>query len=221
MEYCKVCAVVPLYNEQKYAKDTIEELLNLGRFDCIVAVDDGSTDRTWDILCSIDQITKTRHKKNAGKAEAVYDGIACCSADIYVLIDGDLGHSARNIKPLIDMVINGSCDVCIADLPSRPGYGGIGFLRRFSKYMVKKCTGVDFPCPMSGQRAVRDYVLKDSRFRHYHGYGLEVGMLVDCIKSGYRVDSIKLELTHNATGRDIYGFLHRFKQFADILRVFI
>ena len=50
------------------------------------------------------------------------------------------------------------------------------------------------------------------------GYALEFGMTVDALKRGYRIVEVPVEMTHRETGRDLKGFLHRGKQFRDILR---
>lgn len=216
-----VCAVVPVYNEEHNVASTISELIKMECIDLILAVDDGSTDYTYGILKSLRKVTILKHEKNIGKAESIFDGIKFCDADVYVFIDGDLGYSAGNIKPVIEEVINGRCDLCVANIPMEKGNGGVGFLRWFSKYTVKYFTGLDFPCPMSGQRAVRSYVVKDERVHMYHGYGVEVGMLIDCLLSGYRVKYIDTILYHDVTGKDIRGYIHRFRQFIDIFMVFI
>lgn len=217
----RVCAVVPLYNEEENAQSTISALLKVNSIDCIVAVDDGSTDGTWDKLQQIERVILVRHHKNMGKSKAVMDGVNCCDAEVYVFVDGDLGSSAANIGPVIDQVINGGCDMCVAKMPEKRGTGGIGFLKWFSRYAVRRLTGMDFPCPMSGQRAARACLVKDHNVHMYSGYGIEVGMLIDALQAGYKVIYMDCEFMHDVTLRDFKGYLHRFRQFIDIWDVFI
>ena len=73
---------------------------------------------------------------------------------------------------------------------------------------------------LSGQRAFRRQVLEDLR-PIPGGFGVEVGMLIDLLRKGYRVVEVPVEMEHEATGRNLKGFLHRGKQFCHILRVLI
>ena len=47
-----------------------------------------------------------------------------------------------------------------------------------------------------------------------HGFGMEIGMTVDAVRAGHRVEEIELALEHRATGRTFGGFLHRGRQLA-------
>lgn len=218
----KVYALVPMLNEEDFGALTIKSLMSISSIDKIIAIDDGSWDRTWDILSDIDGIEKIRHYKNQGKAKSIFDGIAKYDdADIYVFIDGDLGQSAGKILPLIEDVCMDRCDVCVARFPESKNTGGIGFLKFFSKLSIKIATGIYFPCPLSGQRAVRKSAMNIKRMKLYKGFGIEVGMLIDAMNSGFRVRFIDIDLNHRVTTKNIKGFLHRFKQFMDILDVLI
>lgn len=211
-----VCAIVPLYNEEKYARETLISLLKSSIITDIVAVDDGSVDDTWNIICGIKGIHKIRHNTNNGKAEAIKEAIRRFDGDIYVFVDGDLGSSALKVEALIHHVLDNKSDMCIAKFPETSQGGGLGILKGFSRYAVKKITSMDFPCPLSGQRALRREVILDRNVQLHKGYGIEVGMLIDALKSGYRVGYVELDMTHRITGKDFKGYVHRLRQFKDV-----
>jgi glycosyltransferase involved in cell wall biosynthesis len=50
----KISVLMPVYNEEKYIRESVTSIIkqSFNDFELIV-VDDGSTDRTWEILCSI------------------------------------------------------------------------------------------------------------------------------------------------------------------------
>lgn len=216
----KVCAIVPLYNEEERALSTINALKKIKRIDSITAIDDGSVDGTWEVIKSIDGIEVIRHKKNMGKGKSIKDGLEKSPGDIYLLLDGDLCHTAQKLSPLIEEVEKGSCHMCIARMPDSKG-GGVGFLKFFSSFGLRLITGIDFPCPLSGQRAVSSQVINDRRIKIYDGFGVEFGMLIGAIKCGYSIKAIELDLEHRVTGKDLRGYIHRIKQFKDVFRVFI
>lgn len=215
----KVCAVVPLYNEEKYVYDTVNALKNIESISDIIVVDDGSIDNTWDIITGINNIKKLRHEFCMGKGRSLKDGVNNIDADIYAFVDGDLGTSACLVKPLIDEVIDNNCDVSIAEFSGTGG--GIGFLKWFSRKAVKHFTGCDFSCPLSGQRVLKRNVLFDWDVKYYEGYGVDAGMLIDIVNKGYKVKFIELDLCHRETGMDLHGIFHRLHEFKDVSKVML
>ena len=72
--------------------------------------------------------------------------------------------------------------------------------------------------PLSGQRAMNKEVLQAvTPFKE--AYGVELGMTIKALQKGYKVIEVPTTMTHNETGRDIKGFLHRGRQFIDVLKV--
>jgi glycosyltransferase involved in cell wall biosynthesis len=217
----KICVIIPAYNEDSYIKNTINAVLKLNNIDEIVVIDDGSTDNTWNIISNMKHIKGIRHNKKKGKARSLHDGVKSCDADIYLFIDGDLGDSACKTQVLLDEILNDKCDFCIANIPISKGSGGIGFLRSFSRLSVRIATGIDLPCCLSGQRAIKRSVITDGNIGFYNGFGVEIGMLIDVLNSGYRVRIVNVDLNHRHTHRDVKGFFHRIRQFFDIANVLI
>jgi len=81
--------IVPVYNGQKYLRETLESLVNqdYNSFE-IIAVDDGSNDSSAEIIQSFDSI-KYVHQENQGNAVARNRGIELSTGDIIALIDQD------------------------------------------------------------------------------------------------------------------------------------
>lgn len=53
------------------------------------------------------------------------------------------------------------------------------------------------------------------------GFGIELGLTVHALRSGFSVKEIPLPMSHRETGRDLSGFLHRGKQFTAIVQTLI
>jgi hypothetical protein len=52
-------------------------------------------------------------------------------------------------------------------------------------------------------------------------YGMEIGMTVDAVRAGFRLREYELDLEHRATGKSLFGFVHRAKQLRDFAQVFL
>jgi hypothetical protein len=50
---------------------------------------------------------------------------------------------------------------------------------------------------------------------------METAMTIDAVRAGFRLVEVELELEHRSTGRTAAGFLHRFRQLLDIMRVYV
>ncbi len=115
-----ISIVIPVYNEEKFIKKTIEEVIkadSLGLKKEIVVVDDGSTDSTTLILKKIknksvkNNLVLILKKKNEGKGAALKDGFKNTSGDIVLVQDADLEYNPNNYSNLLMPIISGQADV--------------------------------------------------------------------------------------------------------------
>jgi hypothetical protein len=82
---------------------------------------------------------------------------------------------------------------------------------------ITELTGWTPRAPLSGQRCLtrRAFELASPLAA---GWGVEVGMTIDVLRAGLRVEEIPVTLSHRATGKDFAGQLHRAKQLRDVSR---
>ena len=188
----------------------------------IYVINDGSTDKTYDMADSVDGIDVVNQYPNRGKGEALYRGLqlALKDSDIIVFADADLEESARDVEKLIVPILEDRADVTIAKFPPAKRKGGFGFVKKLAGEGVYINTGKRMDTVLSGQRAFKSEVLRRINVR-YKGYGVELGMLIDILNRGYSVMEVDVNMYHNETGRDLSGFIHRGKQFWQILTVLI
>ncbi len=103
-----ISAIVPCYNEEKTVKEVIEVLLNSQYIDEVIAINDGSTDETSNILKGFgNKIHFINLKKNKGKGNALVEGIKKSKGDIVIFLDADLinlsdEHIKTLLKPLLE-----------------------------------------------------------------------------------------------------------------------
>lgn len=92
--------IIPAYNEEENIENTasvISGIMEENSIDCeILFVDDGSKDRTWELIESLSRINKSvrglKFSRNFGKEGAVFAGLKRCKGDCAVVIDCDLQH---------------------------------------------------------------------------------------------------------------------------------
>lgn len=111
----KLSIVIPCYNEA----DTIAEILrvvrNAGLGDIeIIVVDDGSTDGARELLqgelaSQVDRLIL--HRQNCGKGCALRSGFQAATGDIVAVQDADLEYDPRELKVLMQPILDGKADV--------------------------------------------------------------------------------------------------------------
>lgn len=212
-----ICAIVPAYNEEDKIENTVKAIKTSKYIDDVYVVDDGSCDNTA-LRADKAGAKVIKLDKNRGKGYALRYGLdrIIDTSEIIVFLDGDLEASHNDIDKLIEPILNKECDVTIARFPKRKNKAGFGLVKSLAKHGVKYFTNRELECSLSGQRAFKLEVLK--RVQNIpEKYGVEVGMTIDILKSGFTIKEIDVKMSHRETGRDLKGFIHRGKQFYQIL----
>ena len=108
--------IIPVYNEESTIELVLRKLLAMSfPFGVeIIVVDDGSTDRTNDLIAAVnrDNIFKVHSSLiNLGKGAAVRFGLEYVSGDYVIIQDADLELDPEDIIKLLEPVIAGRVDV--------------------------------------------------------------------------------------------------------------
>jgi glycosyltransferase involved in cell wall biosynthesis len=118
MKYKKVSIIIPVFNEEKFIAKTIDKVikanaLNLKRE--IIIVNDGSTDKTKNIISKIignkKNIVLINQIKNIGKGAALKRGFLKSTGDIVLIQDADLEYDPVDYPLLIRPFIENDVDV--------------------------------------------------------------------------------------------------------------
>jgi glycosyltransferase involved in cell wall biosynthesis len=111
--------IIPCYNEQDVIRDTYATLHDVMEKTKIshtldyelIFVDDGSKDKTIDILKFTAQADDTAHyisfSRNFGKEAAMLAGLSYASGDCAVIMDADLQHPPELIPQMVDGYLEG------------------------------------------------------------------------------------------------------------------
>jgi cellulose synthase/poly-beta-1,6-N-acetylglucosamine synthase-like glycosyltransferase len=103
-----ITILIPAYNEEKVLRRAIETTLEANYpYKEIIVIDDGSTDRTYQIAqeyCNSNM--KVIHRPNGGKAVAINHGLRLARGEIIIIVDADslVGKNTlvRLVQPLKD-----------------------------------------------------------------------------------------------------------------------
>ena len=109
----RISVVVPFYNEEECAEFVLREIVACHPGAEVIAIDDGSKDRTWEILCSVPGVTPLRLTQNRGQSGALFAGLSYASGDLLVMLDGDGQNDPADIAKLVELVRSGECDVAV------------------------------------------------------------------------------------------------------------
>jgi glycosyltransferase involved in cell wall biosynthesis len=224
-----VAAIIPAKDEGDRIAATVRAVRGIPAVDLVVVIDDGSSDDTAELAREAGAQV-VRHARNRGKAAAMTTGAGYVarqesvegrvggSADRRPLlfVDGDLEDSAGNLGALVPPVIEGRADMTIATLPpQKTSGGGHGFVVRLARKGIEDLTGFSTTQPLSGMRCVSRAAF-DAASPLARGWGVEVGLTVDVLRSGMRVEEVPCELHHRVSGADWRGQVHRARQYRDV-----
>jgi len=106
--------IIPAFNESKTILKVLESVEKLEVSKQIIVVDDGSTDGTREIICSLDDrrgIYVVLKERNSGKGAAIQTGIQLAIGDIVIVQDADLEYNPQDILSVIQPILDGKSDV--------------------------------------------------------------------------------------------------------------
>ena len=108
----KIDMVIPVYNEEANLPVLFERLrTGLASLSCawrVILVDDGSRDRSWELLAAAarqdPRFYAVRLGRNYGQHAAIFAGFSRCDADAVVTLDADLQNPPAEIPKLVNQL---------------------------------------------------------------------------------------------------------------------
>lgn len=140
--------IVPFFNEEVVLENFLKSLgLVIGEITSnfeIIAVDDGSTDNTWEKISDMSNQTESvvgvRLTKNWGQANAIRAGLSIAKGELNIVMDGDFQDDPQFIVRLLEQSRLGH-RIIIADRVSRPNGRFYRILHSSFFYFRKKLSG--------------------------------------------------------------------------------
>lgn len=171
MEYTKdLSIVVSLFNEEESLPELvkwIEQVMSVQGYSYeIIMVDDGSTDRSWQIIKKLSEtnpaIRGISFRRNYGKSAALYHGFKAAEGRVVVTMDADLQDSPEEIPEMYGMVTEKGYDIV-------SGWKKQRFDNKLTKNIpsklynatARKITGIKLHDMNCGLKAYRNEVVKN------------------------------------------------------------
>ena len=162
--------VISIYNEDESLPELIswiEKVMDENNYSYeIIMVDDGSNDRSWDIVKNLSaanpNIRGISFRRNYGKSAALFHGFKAAVGDVVITMDADLQDSPDEIPELYRMITEEGWDIV-------SGWKKQRFDNKLTKNLpsklynatARKITGIKLHDMNCGLKAYRNEVIKN------------------------------------------------------------
>jgi glycosyltransferase involved in cell wall biosynthesis len=190
--------MMPIYNEERTLENILEHVLAQPVVGEVIAVDDGSCDRSWEILLAVAardrRVRPYRQEVNAGKGAALRRAIAELRMPFALVQDADLEYDPRDYVALLQPLVEGRADVV---------YGVRGFAGQtaYSFWFVMGNKAVTLASNLLFDSYISDMesgykVLRSDLWKRLHLRGtrfdIEPDITARVLRLGYRIHEIPI-----------------------------
>lgn len=214
----RCCVIIPTYNNDKTLATVIRDVLNWT--EAVIVINDGSTDKTPEILGSFPQITTIHNIKNSGKGLSLRKGFKLAIEKGFryaITIDSDGQHFASDIPAFIDCIelypdsmIVGARNMKQAGVPGTSHFG-----HRFSIFWFKVETGLAIDDVQTGYRLYPLNEIKKIKHCYSQKFEFEVEILVRLAWRNVPIASVPVRIYY-APKEERVSHFRKFRDFARV-----
>src|SRR5881397_4127550 len=190
--------MMPAFNEERTVEIILAHVLDRPEIGEVIVVDDGSTDRTWEILQDVathdSRVRPFRQQVNQGKGAALRRAISELRMPFALVQDADLEYDPRDYPTLLQPLVEGRADVV---------YGVRGFAGQtaFSFWFVMGNKAVTFAANVlfdsyisyleSGYKALRADLWRRLNLQG-NRFDIEPDITGRVLRLGYRIHEVPI-----------------------------
>jgi len=190
--------MMPAYNEERTLELILEHVLQRPEVGEVIAVDDGSSDRTWQIL----DRTAARHGKlralrqpfNQGKGAALRRAIEELRMPFALVQDADLEYDPRDYPRLLEPLVEGRADA-VYGVRGFAGQTAFSYWFVLGNKTVTLATNLLFDCYISdmetGYKVLRSDLWRRLRLRGTR-FDIEPDITARILRLGYRIHEVPI-----------------------------
>ncbi|MCD5383185.1 glycosyltransferase family 2 protein [candidate division WOR-3 bacterium] len=198
-----VSIIVPAYNEEENIKpliSAVDSMIKESGLECeLIIVDDGSTDRTYDVATELaegrEDIKIIRDNRNQGKTHAILSGLDVASGEYIAILDADLQYSPSEIPVMVER-LTGGYDIVTGWKEGR-------YKKQFTSSIYNWLSRILFKIPVHDQNSIkvmRKEVLENMNLRKdWHRY-----IVALAVERGYKVTEVRVKLYPRKYGIEKY-----------------
>ncbi len=215
----KLSLVICVFNEEQNIRLLVEQIINaLKGIDYeAIFVDDGSTDRTREMVRSIDNehFMLIELKRNYGQSSALQAGIDQAEGEYVALIDGDLQNDPADIPMMLKMCQEGNWDMVAGVRVNRKDGAFLRkILSRIANYLIRESTGTtmrDLGCTLK--------VFTREAIKSIHIYG-ELHRFIPILlafEGSVRLTQVNVNHRARTFGKSKYNLRRTSRVFSDLI----
>lgn len=110
-DYLQYSVIVPIYNEEESVLDLHKRICqimqNISKSYEIIFIDDGSRDKSFEIIKNLSPLKIIRFRKNFGQTQALDAGIKESRGEVIITLDGDGQNPPEEIPNLLEKLEEG------------------------------------------------------------------------------------------------------------------
>ena len=222
-DHIYVSVVIPIYNEEEnlpHLFSQLQEALdNLDRKGEVVLVDDGSSDKSYELMQAFPEKDERFHvislRRNFGQTAAFSAGFDFSRGDVIITMDGDLQNDPMDMPKLLEKMSEGYDIVSGWRFDRQDTYLTRKLPSQMANRLISRSTGVslhDYGCSL---KAYKRDVLENTKL-----YG-EMHRFIPALASQYGVRVAEVPVNHRARqfGQSKYGLGRIVRVVLDLLTV--
>jgi len=198
--------MMPVFNEERTLEIILGHVLEQPAVGEVIAVDDGSTDKTWEILLGIAKRDKRVHafrqETNQGKGAALRRAVTELQMPFAVVQDADLEYDPRDYPRLLEPLEEGRADA-VYGTRGFAGQTAFSFWFVVGNKLVTLVTNLLFDCYISDMETGYK-VLRSDLWRRLclkgTGFDIEPDITARVLRLGYRIHEVPIH--YYARGRE-------------------
>lgn len=186
--------IIPAYNEEEAIGAALEQLVKLKIHEKheIIVVDDGSADKTAEIISRF-PVKLCRHHINKGYGAALKTGIRKATGEYVIMMDSDGQHDPKDIARIEKML--GEFDMVIGErgqgsFQVKRRKAGKRMIRRIGEYLVEQ----KLPDYNSGFRGFRREEIASMLHLMPNGFSFSTTSTLAYLKEGYNIGTLPIDI---------------------------
>jgi len=206
--------IIPAHNEERSITRVLREIYNLNLDADILVVNDGSTDRTAEIIreekCNI--ITLPYNIGYGGALQTGFKYAVARGYDFVVQFDSDGQHDPQDIVIIMDKLKNNEADIVIGSRFKGKGTLKTGFMKKTAislfRLLIKMFAKTAITDPTSGLQGLTRPVFGYYSARgNFPGDYPDADVLIHMLRCGFRVVEFPANICTRDAGRSMHSGL--------------